>query len=59
MKAANLVSDYLPLPPTPTNKECPPEGNTILVIRQTCFKASSNNTNPINAKLSLYSFNAS
>ena len=59
MNAANFVKDYLPLPPTPTNNECPPGGNTILVILQTCLRASSNNTNPIYAKLSLYSLSAS
>jgi len=47
IKLANLDNDYLPEPPTPTNKACPEGGSTILQILQTCFKASSNNTNPI------------
>ena len=59
MKAASLVKLYLPDPPTPTNKACPEGGNTILVILQICFMASSNKTNPMTGLLSLYSFKAS
>jgi len=47
MKADNFDKDYLPEPPTPTNKACPEGGNTILQILVICFNASSNNTNPI------------
>jgi hypothetical protein len=56
---ANLVRDYFPEPPTPTNKACPADGITILQILQICFIASSKRTNPIYAKLSLYSLKAS
>ena len=59
MNDANLDKDYLPEPPTPISKAWPLGGNTILVILQTCFNASSNNIRPILAKLLLYSFNAS
>jgi len=40
INADNFDKDYLPEPPTPTNKECPEGGKTILHILQTCFKAS-------------------
>ena len=49
MKAASFVSDYLPYPPTPTNKACPEDGRTILVILQTCLSASSKRTSPMYA----------
>lgn len=47
MNEASLDKDYLPEPPTPINKACPDGGKTILVILQTCFKASSNKIKPI------------
>lgn len=53
MKAANFVSDYLPLPPTPTNKACPEGVDIILDILQTCLIASSNKTKFISTRFSL------
>ena len=59
MKDDNLDKDYLPEPPTPTNKACPDGGKIILQILHICFKASSNNTKPIKVLLSLYSLRPS
>jgi hypothetical protein len=53
IKAASLVRDYLPFPPTPTNKACPEGDEMILVILQTCFMASSKSTKFISTKFSL------
>jgi hypothetical protein len=59
MNEANLESDYLPEPPTPTSKACPPDGITILQILQICFIASSKRTRFMIILESLYSFRAS
>ena len=57
--AVNLVSDYLPLPPTPTNKAWPLDLSKILEILVMCIIAYLNNTKFIWAFESLYSSNLS
>lgn len=52
MKEANLDKDYLPEPPTPTNKACPEGGRTILQTLQICFIASSKSTRGITTTFS-------
>jgi hypothetical protein len=47
MNEANLTSDYLPDPPTPTNKALDLGYEIALEILNKCFKASSKSTNYI------------
>lgn len=44
MNAESFVSDYLPDPPSPTNKALPFESLNILAIQSICLIASSNRT---------------
>lgn len=59
MKDDNLVKDYLPEPPTPTNKALPPGMSNILEILEICSIAALNNTKFMLALSSLYSSNFS
>lgn len=44
INVASAVSDFLPDPPTPTNKACPNSVVIILWILTICSIADSNNT---------------
>lgn len=59
MKEDNLVNDYLPEPPTPTNKAFPPGISKILQILHICSIAALKSTKFILALTSLYSSNFS
>lgn len=57
MNDESLAKDYLPDPPTPTNKALPTGKSIILAILEMCSIATSKSTRSIVYTYSLYSYN--